>query len=108
MESILQVKFFQREVSSVISDVPGSANSQNNNFIVWRKTLQEQDNNLRKVFLKISESGLKLDKTKHQVRKKMVAFLEQKMFSTDRKGNPPNSFWSQHAFMSIFMVGDKF
>ena len=42
---------FQIEVTSVISDVPGCANSQDD-FIVWCKTLQEHDECLRKVFLK--------------------------------------------------------
>ena len=52
---------FQREVTSIISDIPGSANSQDD-FVVWGKTLQEHDERLRKVFLKIRESGLKLNK----------------------------------------------
>ena len=59
---------FQREITSIISDIPGSANSQNR-FEVWGKTLQEHDKRLRKVFLKIRESGLKLNKTKCQIKK---------------------------------------
>ena len=37
---------FQREVTSLISDIPGSANCQDD-FIVWWKTLQEHDERLR-------------------------------------------------------------
>ena len=59
---------FQKEVTSIISDVPDSANSQND-FLVWEENLQEQDERLRKVFLKIRESGLKLNKTKCQIEK---------------------------------------
>ena len=58
----------------MISDVPGSANSQDD-FVVWGKTLQERDERLRKVFLKIRETGLKLNKTKCQIRKKLIVFL---------------------------------
>ena len=49
---------FHREVTSIILDVSGSANSQSD-FSVWRKTLHEYDERLRKIFLKIRESGLK-------------------------------------------------
>ena len=38
---------FQRQVTSIISDKPGSANSQDD-FIVWGKTLQEHGEHLRK------------------------------------------------------------
>ena len=65
---------FQREVTTMISDVPGSANSQDD-FVVRGKTLQERDERLRKVFLKIRETGLKLNKTKCQIRKKLIVFL---------------------------------
>ena len=61
-------KVFQREFTSIISDISGSANSQDE-FVAWGKTLQEYDECLRKVFLKIRESGLKLNKTKCQIRK---------------------------------------
>ena len=73
MEPILQVKFY-KEITSIISDIPGSANSQDD-FVVWGKTLQEYDERLRKVFLKIRESGLKLNKTKCQIRKQSIVFL---------------------------------
>ena len=44
------------------SYVPGSANSQGD-FVVWVKTLQEHDERVRKVFLKIRES-VKLEKSR--------------------------------------------
>ena len=52
---------FQREITSIISDVPSSANSQDH-IIVWGRTLAEHNERLNKVFLKIRESGLKLNK----------------------------------------------
>ena len=66
---------FQREVTSIISDIPGSANSQDD-FVVWGKTLQEHDERLRKVFLKIRESGLKLNKTKCQIKNSRLYFWD--------------------------------
>ena len=64
---------FQREVTSIISDIRGSANSQDD-FVVWGKTW-EHDERLRKVFLKTRESGLKLNKTKRQIRKQSIVFF---------------------------------
>ena len=78
---------FQREVTSIISDIPGSANSQDD-FIVWGKTLQEHDERLRKVFLKIRESGLKLNKTNCQIRKQSIVFLGHIISSADIKIDP--------------------
>ena len=78
---------FQREVTSIISDIPGSANSQDD-FVVWGKTLQEHDKPLRKVFLKIRESGLKLSKTKCQIRKKSIVFWGQIISSEVIKIDP--------------------
>ena len=66
--------FQQREVTSIISDIPGNANSQDD-LTVWGKTLHEHDECLRKVFLKIRESHLKLNKTKCQIRKQSIVFL---------------------------------
>ena len=65
---------FQREVTSIISDITGGANSQDN-FLVWGKILQEHDKRQKKVFLKIRESGLKLNKTRSQIRKHSIVFL---------------------------------
>ena len=78
---------FQREVTSIISDIPGSANSQDD-FVVWGKTLQEHDERLRKVFLKIRESGLKLNKTKCQIRKQSIVFLGHIISSEGIKIDP--------------------
>ena len=62
---------FQWEVTAILSDVPSSANSKDD-FVAWGKTLQVHDERLAKVFLKIRESGLKLKKTKCQIRKHFV------------------------------------
>ena len=78
---------FQREITSIISDIPGSANSQDD-FVVWGKTLQEHDERLRKVFLKIRESGLKLNKTKCQIRKQSIVFLGHIISSEGIKIDP--------------------
>ena len=80
-------EIFQREVTSVISDIPGGANSQGN-FVVWGKTLQEHDKGLRKVFLKIRESGLKLNKTKCQITKQSILFLRHIISSEGIKIDP--------------------
>ena len=52
---------FQQEITSIISDVPGSANPQDD-VIVWGKTLAEHNERLNNMCLKIRESGLKLNK----------------------------------------------
>ena len=78
---------FQREVTSIISDIPGSANSQDD-FVAWGKTLQEYDERLRKVFLKIRESGLKVNKTKCQIRKQSIVFLGHIILSEGIKIDP--------------------
>ena len=78
---------FQREVTSIILGIPGSANSQDN-FVVWGETLQEDDKCLRKVFLKIRQSGLKLNKTKCQIRKESIIFLGHITLSEDIKIDP--------------------
>ena len=65
---------FQREVTSIISDISGSANSQDD-FVVLGKTLQEHDKRIRNIFLKIRESGLKPNKAKCQIRKQSIVFL---------------------------------
>ena len=78
---------FQREVTSIISDIPGSANSQGD-FVARGKTLQEHDESLIKVFLKIRESSLKLNKTKCQIRKQSNVFLGHIISSEDIKIDP--------------------
>ena len=67
-------KVFQKTFSSIISDIESSANSQDN-IVIWGKTLPEHDNLLRKVLLKVRESGLKLNKNKCQFRKEAIVFL---------------------------------
>ena len=61
-------------------DIPDSANSQDD-LVVWGKTLQEHGKCLKKVFLKIRESGLKLNKTKCQIRKQLIEFLRHIILS---------------------------
>ena len=56
-------KVFQKTVSSVVFDIEGSANSQDD-IVIWEKTLAEHNNRLRKVLLKVRESGLRLNKNK--------------------------------------------
>ena len=63
---------FQREVTSIILDIPGKANSKR----------------LRKVFLKIGGSDLKLNKTKCQARKQSVVFLGHIISAEGIKGDP--------------------
>ena len=65
---------FQKTVSSVIFDIEGSANSQDD-IVIWEKTLAEHDNRLRRVLLKVRESGLKLNKNKCQFCKNSIVFL---------------------------------
>ena len=65
---------FLKTVSSIISDIQGSANSQDD-IVMWVKTLAEHDNCLRKVLLKVKESGSKLNKNKCQFWKNSVIFL---------------------------------
>ena len=52
------------------------------------KFLQEHDERLRKIFLKIRESGLKLNKTKCQIRKQSIVFLGHIISSEGIKIHP--------------------
>ena len=54
---------FQWEITSIISDVCGSANSLYG-IIVWGRTLAEHNECLNKTFLKICKSGPKLNNKK--------------------------------------------
>ena len=67
-------KVFQKTVSSVVFDIEGSANSQED-IVIWEKTLAEHSNRLRKVLLKVRESGLRLNKNKCQFCKNSIVFL---------------------------------
>ena len=78
---------FQIEVTSIISDIPGSANSQDD-FVVWGETLQKYDECMRNFFLKVRESGLKLNKTKRQIRKQLTVFLGHIISSEGFKIDP--------------------
>ena len=49
---------FQLDITSIISDVPGSANSQDD-IIAWCRTLAEHNEPLSKVFLKIRKTKVK-------------------------------------------------
>ena len=65
---------FQKTVSSIIFDIQCSANSEDD-ILIWEKTLAEDDNRLRKVLLKVSESSLILNKSQCQFRKNSFVFL---------------------------------
>ena len=78
---------FQITVSSIISDIQGSTNSQDG-IVIWGKTLAEHDNRLRKVLLKVRESGLKLNKNKCQFRKNSIVFLGHIIFSEGIRVDP--------------------
>ena len=52
------------------------------------KFLQEHDERLRKIFLKIRESGLKLNKTKCQIKKQSIVFLGHIISSEGIKIHP--------------------
>ena len=78
---------FQKTVSSIISDIQGSANSQDD-MVIWGKTFAEHDNRLRKVLLKVRESGLKLNKNKCQFHKNSIVFLGHIISSEGIKVDP--------------------
>ena len=81
---------FQREVTSIISDIPGSENCQDD-FIVWGKTLEEHEKRLRNFFLKTRESGLKLIKLKCQIRKQAIVFFGNILLLEGIKIGPSNT-----------------
>ena len=54
---------FQAEIASIIADLPGCANSQDD-IIVWGTSKEEHDRRLRNVLLRIRNSGLKLNSSK--------------------------------------------
>ena len=66
---------FQKTDSSIITDIQGSVNFQND-IVIWRKTLAEHENRLRKVLLKVRESGLKLNKKNASFVKKLLYFWD--------------------------------
>ena len=67
MESILHAEFFRWKLLFRIykaKQIPKMKQIPKTTLQYGGKTLQEHDERLRKVFLKIKESGLKLGKTK--------------------------------------------
>ena len=54
-------EIFRKTFSSIVSDIQGSENFQDD-IMIWAKTLAEHGNCLRKVLLKVKESGLILNK----------------------------------------------
>ena len=78
---------FRREITSIISDVPGSANSQDD-IIVWGRTLAEHNERSNKMFLKIHKSGLKVNRKKYQIGVKSIVFLGHIVSSEGVKVNP--------------------
>ena len=80
-------KVFQKTVSSVVFDIEGSANSQDD-IVIWEKTLAEHSNRLRKVLLKVRESGLRLNKNKCQFCKNSIVFLGHIISSEGIKVDP--------------------
>ena len=80
-------KVFQKTVSSVVFDIEGSANSQDD-IVIWEKTLVEHSNRLRKVLLKVRESGLRLNKNKCQFCKNSIVFLGHIISSEGIKVDP--------------------
>ena len=51
---------FQREITSIISEVPGSANSPDD-ILVWGRTLVEHNKRLNKVFFEDSQKWIKAE-----------------------------------------------
>ena len=110
-------KVFQWGITSIISDVPGSANSQDD-IIVWGRTLAEHNEILSKVFLKIHRSGLKLNKKKCQIGVKSILFLghiiyegikvDPAKFEAITKMPLPNSVNELRQFLSMITYLGKF
>ena len=78
---------FQREVTSIILDILGSGNSQDD-VIVWGRTLAEYNERSNKAFLEIRKSGLKRNKKKCQIGVKSIVFLRHIISSEGVKVDP--------------------
>ena len=111
-------KVFQKTVSSVVFDIEGSANSQDD-IVIWEKTLAEHNNRLRKVLLKVRESGLRLNKNKCQFCKNSIVFLGHIISSEGIKVDPsktdaitkmsvPQSFTELQRFLGMVNYLSKF
>ena len=104
---------FQWEITSIISNVPGSANSQDD-IIVWGLNKL-----LNKVFWKIRKSGLKLNKKKFQIGVKSIVLLRHIISSEGVKVDPakieaipkmslPNSVNELQRFLGMITYLGKF
>ena len=78
---------FQWEITSIISDVSGRANSLYG-IIVWGRTLAEHNECLNKEFLKICKSGPKLNNKKCQTGVNAIVFLRHIISSEGLQVNP--------------------
>ena len=111
-------KVFQKTVSAIISDIQGSANSQDDR-VIWGKTLPGHENRLPKVLLKIRESDLKLNKIKCPFREEAIVFLGHiissegirvDLFKTDAitKMSAPQSLSELQSFLGTVNYLGKF
>ena len=80
-------EIFQADISKIIEGLEGSRNSQDD-IIVWGKTLTEHNNRVSKVMTKISESGLKLSKSKCVFGVQSITFLGHKSSSNGTSPDP--------------------
>ena len=78
---------FQAEVASIIANLPGCANSQDD-IIVWGTTKQEHDSRLRSVLTRIRASGLKLNRRKCVIASTSLTFLGHSMSPEGVKPDP--------------------
>ena len=78
---------FQAEVASVIANLPGCANSQDD-IIVWGTTKEEHDSRLRSVLTRIRASGLKLNRRKCVIASTSLTFLGHTMSSVAVQPDP--------------------
>ena len=78
---------FQAEVASVIANLPGCANSQDD-IIVWGTTKEEHDSRLRNVLTQIRASGLKLNPHKCVFGSTSLTFLGHTMSPEGVKPDP--------------------
>lgn len=78
---------FQAEVASIIENLPGCANSQDD-IIVWGTTKEEHDSRLRNVLTRIRTSGLKLNRRKCVIASTSLTFLCHTMSPDGVKPDP--------------------
>ena len=73
-------EIFQREMSDMLQDLPGVAVYQDD-IIVYGRSMQEHDDNLRAVFEEVKKSGMKLNKSKCKIRQNSLEFLGHRISS---------------------------